>query len=363
VRSCLALVLFGALVAGCSDSSPSEPAAAADTTAETTSTVSPDDRDLQGRSRDIAWLRRLHRWEENLRQDSLTTQKVARDVQRGTRSRLALRRPLVKITRCEKNLMRQAREPSASDYRPGYELLARACRSLKDAALVVIHSIDTKSRPSGEVTRDSVTARKLFRRGTATLEGALRANRPLQVSRGSLDESKVEPRLSGTVSRFVLRRPAGIEVRCWSKREWKFVRKEWGAYVGHGDLLGFVHDARPRISLAPRICKQLARLVYRGERPTSGIPLYRISEAVLTLSHEGEHIRNRLGDEAATECHGMQRMARLARMLGTSRSYGDLLATTFSSKLYDFDLPSYKSSECRDGGALDLRPTSSAWPS
>src|SRR5438477_13100285 len=146
----------------------------------------------------------------------------------------------------------------------------------------MIHSLDTMSRaPVAKMRSEGARADKSFRRGSSTLEDSLRANRPLRVSRGSLEESKVEPRLSGTVSRFVLHRPAGIEVRCWSKHEWKFVRKEWGAYVGHGDLLGFVHDARLRISLAPRICKQLARLVYRGERPTSGIPLYRASEAVL----------------------------------------------------------------------------------
>jgi hypothetical protein len=59
----------------------------------------------------------------------------------------------------------------------------------------------------------------------------------------------------------------------------------------------------------------------------------------------------------------MQRMARLARMLGTSRSYGERLAATFWSKLYEFNLPAYRSTECRDGGALDVRRANQAWPS
>ncbi len=212
------------------------------------------------------------------------------------------------------------------------------------------------------IRRESLESRQLFRRGNTTLESSLRANRRLRVARGSLDESKIEPRFSAAVSRFVLHRPAGIEVRCWSKREWKFVRKEWGAYVDAGDLLGFVHSLRPRTSIAPRICKQLARLVYRGESPTSGLPLHRASEALLVLSHESEHIRNIDGDEAATECHGMQRMRRLAQLLGTSRSYADVLARTFWNNLYRFNPPRYKSAECRDGGALDLHPDSAVWP-
>ena len=90
----------------------------------------------------------------------------------------------------------------------------------------------------------------------------MRANRPLPMTRGSREESKVEPQLSRFVSRFVLRKPDGIEVRCWSKDEWPFVTKEWATYIGSGDLLGFVHQRRPRASVAPRICKQLAGLVY-----------------------------------------------------------------------------------------------------
>jgi hypothetical protein len=210
--------------------------------------------------------------------------------------------------------------------------------------------------------REGRKSAKLFRRGGKALESSLRANRPLRVERGSLEESKIEPRFSAAASRFVLHRPSGIEVRCWSKREWRFVRKEWGAYVDAGDLLGFVHSTRPRTSVAPRICKQLARLVYSGERPKEGLPLFRVSEAVMVLSHESEHIRNMKADEATTECHGLQRMRRLARLLGASETYADLLARTFWTELYRFNLPNYKTAACRDGGPLDLHPDSDVWP-
>ena len=363
MRTCLVLLLFGALVAGCSDKSTGENAAQAEAAPASTTHAKRRAEEPPPSGRDLAWLGRLHRWETNLARDGTKVAATDRGVRQGTSTRRELRRSLVKLTRCEKNLLRQVREPNATRYRPGYELLADGCRKLKDISFELIESLDRRTPvPQAKVRRDSSESRKLFTRGSATLEGSLRANRELEVSRGSLDESKIEPRLSGTASRFVFHKPAGIEVRCWSKQEWKFVRKEWGAYVGTGDLLGFVHSDRARTSVAPRICKQLARLVYRGERPTEGLPLYRASEAVAVLAHESEHIRNRRGDEAATECHGMQRMRRLARLLGTSKSYADLLADTFWSKLYELNLPAYKTSACRDGGPLDLHPSSYVWP-
>jgi hypothetical protein len=359
------LLLFGVLAAGCSggsDEDSAKPAAGAKTS---TTLLEQRAEDPPPSGRDLAFLGRLHRWEINLRQNGAKLETTSRGVGvgRGTSTTAQVRRLLVKLTRCEKNLLRQVREPQASRYRNGYDLLGDGCRTMKALSLKLIRAIDGKTRVSIRVIRrESRKSREEFARGNTALESSLRANRPLRVDRGNLDESKIEPRLSSAVSRFVVHRPEGIEVRCWSKSEWKFVRKEWGAYVDVGDLLGFVHSLRPRTSIAPRICKQLARIAYRGERPTAGLPLYRASEAVAVLSHESEHIRNIGRDEATTECHGMQRMRRLARLLGASQSYADLLAHTFWTVLYRFNDPPYKSAACRDGGALDLYPASSSWP-
>ena len=288
---------------------------------------------------------------------------MGRIVERGGRDKDALRRPLVQLTRCEKNLLRQVGEPAAARYRPGYDLLAEACRTLKGLSLKLIHALDADERPPADIGRDGARSRKLFTRGTARLEASLRANRPLPMARGSREESKVEPQLSRFVSKFVLRKPAGIEVRCWSKDEWLFVTKEWGTYIGTGDIQGFVHNTRLRTSIAPRVCKQLAGLIYHDERPTTGEPMLRKAEAVAILSHEAEHIRNRLrADEATTECHGMQRMRRLARIMGTSQEYADLLAERFWEDLYEYNLKEYKTSDCRSEGSLDLRPGNDVWP-
>jgi hypothetical protein len=292
------------------------------------------------------------------------TGSIGREVERGAQSPLVLRTALVKLARCEKNLLRQVREPAASGYRPGYELLAEACRSLKAASLLLVHSIDAKSKiPAAKLRSDNERSATLFRKGTATLEGSLRANRPLRVSRGTRAESKIEPSLSRFASRFVVHKPAGLEVRCWSIREWKFVKKEWGVYIGTGDLEGFVDHHRPRANVAPLVCRQLAKFVYRKERPGAGIPLLKMAYSVGVLSHESEHIRNGLrASEAVTECHSMQHMQRLARIMGASKDYADLLARSYWTQIYPLNLPEYRTTACRDGGALDLHPGSNSWP-
>ena len=369
MRGGLLLLLIGALVAGCSDdesrprkATPEDAARAAEpATDRAASRRSPD---LADQGRDLAWLGRLHRWEVNLTDDALRVGEMSRVVQRGGRGKQALRRPLVQLTRCEKNLLRQVGKPAASRYRPGYDLLAEACRTLKGLSLKMIHALDANEPPpTKEIRRDSARSRTLFTRGTNRLEASMRANRPLPMARGNREESKIEPQLSRFVSRFVVHKPRGIEVRCWSKDEWRFVTKEWATYIGSGDILGFVHSTRPRTSVAPRICKQLAGLMYHDERPTEGEQMWRKAEAVAVLSHEAEHMRNGLrASEAVTECQGMQRMRRLARLMGSSKDYADLLAERYWGDLYRFNLGNYKTADCHDGGTLDLRPGTDVWP-
>jgi hypothetical protein len=364
VRHALLLLLLGALAASCSDEQEAKKSPVPKAPPKEQEAAKPQSQDPPDQGRDIAWLARLHRWEVNVSQDAETVGNVGRTVRRGSRDENALRRPFVQLSRCEKNLIRQVGEPAASRYRPGYDLLAEACRTLKGISLQMIHTLETGDPPpTKEIREDGARSRKLFTRGAARLEASLRANRPLPVTRGSREESKVEPQLSRFVSQFVLRKPRGIEVRCWSKDEWPFVTKEWGTYIGIGDIQGFVHNARLRTSVAPRICKQLAGLVYHDERPTEGEPMWRKAEAVQLLAHEAEHIRNGLrANEAVTECHGMQRMRRLARLMGASRDYADLLAERFWADLYELNLKEYKTAACRDGGPLDLHPRSDVWP-
>jgi len=309
------------------------------------------------------WLARLHRWETNLSQDALKVESLGRHRGHGRRSRRELRRSLLDLAGCERRLLRQVGEPAAARYRPGYDLLLKGCQATEHIALRLKRAISTgKSLPINVVRAESDKSTRFFRRGSLSLEHSLRANRELPMTSGSRAESKIEPRLSRFASRLVVHKPTGIEVRCWSVREWPFVRKEWGAYIGTADLLGFVHGVRPRTSLAPKVCRELARLVYRRDRPTAGLDLLKMADAVRVLAHESEHIRNIQGSEATTECHGIQHMRQLARLMSAGKSYADLLATTYWTDLYSLNLPDYRTKACRDGGPLDLRPGSGTWP-
>ena len=58
----------------------------------------------------------------------------------------------------------------------------------------------------------------------------------------------------------------------------------------------------------------------------------------------------------------MQRMARPAQLLGASTAESRALATVYWQSIYPDDSPGYTSSECHNGGLLDLRPRDPVWP-
>jgi hypothetical protein len=83
--------------------------------------------------------------------------------------------------------------------------------------------------------------------------------------------------------------------------------------------------------------------------------------SVQALAHESVHVSGFL-NEAAAECYGMQRIVDLASRLGRTSSEGRYLSELFWKGFYPWDRPTYRSVECRNGGALDLRPQAKIWP-
>src|SRR5436190_422194 len=65
--------------------------------------------------------------------------------------------------------------------------------------------------------------------------------------------------------------------------------------------------------------------------------------------------------QAEAECYAIQLAAATAERLGIERDYAAGLARLYWSH-YDRELPAYRSPQCRDGGAYDLRRGTSAWP-
>jgi len=83
--------------------------------------------------------------------------------------------------------------------------------------------------------------------------------------------------------------------------------------------------------------------------------------AVHVLAHEAMHLRG-IPDEAIAECYAMQHAPTLARELGASPMQAQQLAEFYWDTIYPGMPGEYTSSECVNGGRLDLNRESDVWP-
>ena len=83
--------------------------------------------------------------------------------------------------------------------------------------------------------------------------------------------------------------------------------------------------------------------------------------AVHVITHETMHLANVI-DEASADCLAMQVDAFVATKLGASPTFGRSLADEYWRLYYPEQPASYRSAECRPGGALDLFPQREGWP-
>ena len=84
--------------------------------------------------------------------------------------------------------------------------------------------------------------------------------------------------------------------------------------------------------------------------------------ALDVLAHESWHLEGNQ-NEAVTECYAEQTVGFVATKLGSDDVQARGLARLVHLLVYPQMPDEYRSGECRDGGALDLRPASPAWPS
>ena len=87
----------------------------------------------------------------------------------------------------------------------------------------------------------------------------------------------------------------------------------------------------------------------------------KVARALHVLAHESSHLAG-IRDEAAADCYGLQRTAFVAESLGAAPEEAQRLARLALAERLVTAPADYRSSECHDGGALDLDPASSAWP-
>jgi len=117
--------------------------------------------------------------------------------------------------------------------------------------------------------------------------------------------------------------------------------------------------------LSPETCKELRHLgrvdltcIDRGD---CAYAQFRAAWAVHTLAHESFHLRG-FESEAITECYALQNTALVAERLGIPAARAQKLQTWVYLRGYPNEPEEYRSSECRDGGSLDLRPHSDRFP-
>jgi len=139
------------------------------------------------------------------------------------------------------------------------------------------------------------------------------------------------------------------------------MREESAYTLNHLDgALGFAAVAGKRENLAPATCATLVQLAYRHSYPVNATQELAVAQAVVTISHEPQHNKG-IAVEAQAECYAIQLMKGTAMRLGAPRSYAASLQQLFWSH-YGEELPSYRSPECRNGGAYDLRKSDPNFP-
>jgi hypothetical protein len=138
-----------------------------------------------------------------------------------------------------------------------------------------------------------------------------------------------------------------VRLRCGGVRQWNA--------VGEG-VLGYAVVGSDLTTLAPRVCARLAAM-RSGAEPAD---LLLSGAALVTVAHEAEHLRG-IASEAVAECYAIQQAITVADAIDIDRAYARLALQAYWAA-YPERPPAYRSRECYDGGALDLRPRAPGWP-
>jgi hypothetical protein len=154
-------------------------------------------------------------------------------------------------------------------------------------------------------------------------------------------------RFSDEASRIAEKR---VAIRCDEGRDYVgAVQHADGVAIVGGDLA----------ILTPEVCNDLYRLAFKHE--TNGVSTGR---ALAVLAHESWHLRG-IADESTVECYALQSGVTLGERLGLSegRALQLMRQQRVENELRGADTLAYRlTSDCRDGGRLDLDRASSVFP-
>lgn len=152
-------------------------------------------------------------------------------------------------------------------------------------------------------------------------------------------------------------------VHCWREEDWAPLAEHYALlFRDEFWLAGLASPPLDRIDLAPSVCDPLRRFFRTRYSPLLNLQSYELAEAIVTLAHEAEHLRTPGESEAVVECHALQRVRALVKAAGRRRVYQDEMAGLAWEVGYPQQFADYRTSDCRDGGPLDLRSGSRVWP-
>lgn len=178
-------------------------------------------------------------------------------------------------------------------------------------------------------------------------------NRRLPVVAGISRRSRTDLRLS-QIATSLAQRNVPMHIRCWSRNEWDTLSTAMnvGAVTN-----GFLTEA----DFSGEDCNALERLLQFRRAPKSISARSNLQYALFVFTHEIEHLSGTVSESSA-ECFALQDAAKVARRLGAPAMFADRIGAFFWLSVYPLDAPEYKSSDCRNGGPLDLHPNRTDWP-
>jgi hypothetical protein len=134
-----------------------------------------------------------------------------------------------------------------------------------------------------------------------------------------------------------------------------------------GGRVEFDEQGRPasHTELAPETCDALGDVGDLEfsclDDSTCGDKVWRTAWALHTLAHEAFHLRG-ISLESTAECYAMQTTAETAISLGIPSDRAEELQRWVWTKGYPNEPQEYTTTDCRNGGPLDLNRASPVWP-
>jgi hypothetical protein len=314
---------------------------------------------------ELAWLEKLGSWDTRLLRGLQsaarveTTPRLAQKLmKRDGRTVVLHSRALEPAGSCAADLATTVGAPPTARLHRAFQMFRLACKHLQRFHGAITLAINGQHSEIGKAQAEGKRAAGLLVTADQMLPpGEVRS---LPVIAGDVGQSRVEPRFGRVASALAGKQ---LEVRCWFGADWRRLIREESSYTNGklgANTLGFAGIGGTRVNLGPAVCDGLVDLVYRRARPTDEAGQLMLAAAVVTLSHEPQHSIG-IAVESVAECNAIQLANETAIKLGASPAYAAALVRMYW-RHYEEELPSYRSSECRRGGKLDVGRADSIWP-